>query len=118
MVFEVDNKAPNYHIPRTLSPFGYATYRGTHGSGSSEISKFTVNSTYFIGPGRGANASSEVLTISAQSVKSSKTIYTETTSKHKLREKVIPDYPLGAISGYHMEVRFSFFHFIFQKIFA
>ena len=110
MVFEVDDEMSNYHIPLTLSPFGYATYRGGH-AGSSEISEFTVNTTYFIGPGVGANASCEVLTISTQSVESSKNIYSETSSKDRLGIGMIPDYPLGAISGYHMAVLLYFFPF-------
>ena len=29
IVFRVDNEAQHYHVPLLLSPFGYATYRGS-----------------------------------------------------------------------------------------
>ena len=29
VVFNIDGKQPNYHIPLVLSPFGYSTYMGS-----------------------------------------------------------------------------------------
>jgi len=29
IVFRIDNSAQHYHVPLLLSPFGYATYRGS-----------------------------------------------------------------------------------------
>ena len=61
-----------------------------------------LHSTYFIGPGRGANAKSELLTISSNPL---------ITSRDGICENVtIPDYPLGERSGYNMEVISEIYH--------
>ena len=86
-----------------MSPFGFTTYRGSHGS-SPKASISTVSTTYFIGPGRGAHASNEVLTITTQSEGSGMDMFSEIQSKDTCGDIDIPEYPLGAISGYNMQV--------------
>ena len=88
-----------------ISPFGYTTYRGSHGD-SNVIPNMDSSSTYFIGPGRGANAKSELMTISTSSLKSGSCKNNETVSKRNCDNVTLPDYPLGEISGYSIEVTF------------
>ena len=103
MVFEISCKLFTYHVPLLISPFGYTTYRGSHGD-SNVIASTKDSSTYFIGPGRGANAKSEIMTISTTSLKSDSCKNNETIPKRNCDKVTLPDYPLGEISGYNMEV--------------
>ena len=102
MVFEVKENVADCHIPLILSPFGFTSYTGNCGIASQGPDSI-ISTTYFLGPGRGAHANSEILTISTQ-WKSSLGSYIETQSKDKCKDIHIPEYPLGAISGYNMQV--------------
>ena len=114
MVFEISCKRSTYNVPLLISPFGYTTYRGSHGD--LNVTPSTKgHSTYFIGPGRGANAKSELMTISTTSLKSDGCKNNESIPKRNCNKVALPDYPLGEISGYNMEVIIECFiiYFIF-----
>ena len=103
MVFEISCKQSTYHVPLLLSPFGYTTYRGSHGD-SNVISSTKGSSTYFIGPGLCSNTKSELITISTTSLKSDSCKNNETIPKRNCNKVTLPDYQPGGISGYSMEV--------------
>ena len=114
--FEGLENGVHYHIPLLLSPFGFTTYRGTAGI-PLQSSESITSTTYFIGPGRGAHANSELLTISTQSKEPGIETNTVLIQNNKCKDMNIPEYPLGAISGYNMQVDIAYVHLgLFSEI--
>ena len=101
-MFDVQTDISHCHVPILISPFGFTSYRGSSVARPTKVVKPIISTTYFIGPGRGAHANSEVLTISTQE---DENYSTEEISNNKCESLVLPEYPLGAVSGYNMQVR-------------
>ena len=101
-MFDVSTDISHCHVPILISPFGFTSYRGSSVVKPTKVVKPIISTTYFIGPGRGAHANSEVLTISTQE---DGNYSMEKISNKKCEGLVLPEYPLGPISGYNMQVR-------------
>ena len=101
-MFDVSTDISHCHVPILISPFGFTSYRGSSVVKPTKVVKPIISTTYFIGPGRGAHANSEVLTISTQE---DGKYSMEKISNKKCEGLILPEYPLGPISGYNMQVK-------------
>ena len=100
-MFDVETDTSHCHVSLLISPFGFTSYRGSSVVKPTKVVKPIISTTYFIGPGRGAHANSEVLTISTQDYGSSSV---ERKSNNKCDSLTFPKHPLGPVSGYNLQV--------------
>ena len=100
-MFDVETDTSHCHVPLLISAFGFTSYRDNSIVKPTRVVKPIISTTYFIGPGRGAHANSEVLTISTQEDGSSSV---ERISNNKCDSLVFPKHPLGPVSGYNLQV--------------